>query len=76
MGWAEVPHVSRSLGVGRGAAGVRPMFTESLVSSGFPYSNKTIGGSGAILSVLPLYSDFICEFLQIIDDWDHYCSGK
>lgn len=68
MGWAEVPHVSRSLGEGRRAASVTPMFTESLVSSGFPYSNKTIGGSGAILSMLPLYSDFICEFLQIIDD--------
>lgn len=76
MGWAEVPHISRSLAEGRREASVRPIFTESLLSSGFPYSNKTIGGSGTILSTLPLYSDFICEFLQIIDDWDHYCSGK
>lgn len=71
MGCAEVPHDSKPLGEGRRAGSIRAMFTESLVSSGFPYPYKTIGGSGAVLSIL-LYSDFICEFicefLQIIDD--------
>lgn len=60
--------ISRPLGEGRRAASLRPMFTENLVCSGFPYSSETIGGSCAVLSMLPLYSDIICEFLQIIDD--------
>lgn len=68
MGWAELPHRSRLLREGRRAASVRPMFIESLVSSGFPYSSETIGGACAVLSMLPFYSDIICEFLQIIDD--------
>lgn len=76
MGWAELPYISQLLREGTRAASIRPVFTESLVSSGFPYSNETIGESCSVLSMLPLYSDIICEFLQIIDDWDHYCFGK
>lgn len=55
---------------------IRLMSAQSWVSSGFPCASGTTWGSGAMLSTLPLYSDFICEFLQIIDDWDLNCAGK